>query len=117
MVEGFTDLRRKGMEIVQGPLVHGPEGGNGPMSFAGGGGSCFFYFLDPDGNRLELFSDMMKVSAGERFPRAEYADVCRAYARRIFQNTGPAACSLPCRLLRQAEGIWNCPRVTVGTDA
>lgn len=76
-LKALSDLRLKDVEIVQGPLVHGPEGGDGPMSFAGGSGSRSFYFLDPDGNRLEIYTDMMKVPDGEQFPRQEYADVFR----------------------------------------
>ena len=71
-LKALTDLR---VEIVSGPLIHGPEGGGGPSSFVGGSGSRSFYFLDPDGNRLELCTDIMTVPAGEQFPRAEYADV------------------------------------------
>ena len=74
-LKALADLRKKGVEIVQGPLIHGPEGGNGPNSFLGGSGSRSFYFLDPDDNRLELYTDMMKVPTGEQFPRAEYVDV------------------------------------------
>jgi catechol 2,3-dioxygenase-like lactoylglutathione lyase family enzyme len=74
-LKALADLRRKGVEIVQGPLIHGPEGGNGPGNAFGGSGSRSFYFLDPDGNRLEIYTDMMKVPEGEQFPRAEYADV------------------------------------------
>ena len=76
-LKALNDLRSKDVEIVQGPLIHGPEGGNGPGSFEGGSGSRSFYFLDPDGNRLELYTDMMKVPEGEQFPRQEYADVFR----------------------------------------
>ena len=76
-LKALNDLRSKDVEIVQGPLIHGPEGGNGPGSFEGGSGSRSFYFLDPDGNRLELYTDMMKVPEGEPFPRQEYADVFR----------------------------------------
>jgi catechol 2,3-dioxygenase-like lactoylglutathione lyase family enzyme len=74
-LKALMDLRKKGVEIVSGPLIHGPEGGGGPSSFMGGSGSRSFYFLDPDGNRLELYTDMMAVPAGEQFPRTEYADV------------------------------------------
>ncbi len=74
-LKALADLRRKGVEIVQGPLIHGPEGGRGPGNAFGGSGSRSFYFLDPDGNRLEIYTDMMKVPEGEQFPRAEYADV------------------------------------------
>jgi catechol 2,3-dioxygenase-like lactoylglutathione lyase family enzyme len=74
-LRALADLRHKGVEIVQGPLIHGPEGGNGPGRNLGGSGSRSFYFLDPDGNRLEIYTDMMKVPAGEQFPRPEYADV------------------------------------------
>lgn len=73
-LKALADLRSKGVEIVQGPLVHGPEGGKGPGAAYGGSGSRSFYFLDPDGNRLEIFTDMMKVPYGEQFPRPEYAE-------------------------------------------
>src|SRR5262245_26300197 len=74
-LKALADLRKKGVEIVSGPLIHGPEGGDGPNSFMGGSGSRSFYFLDPDGNRLELYTDMITVPAGEQFPRAEYVVV------------------------------------------
>lgn len=76
-LKALADLKRKGVEIVQGPLIHGPEGGNGPGNAFGGSGSRSFYFLDPDGNRLELYTDMMKVPEGEQFPRAEYVEVLK----------------------------------------
>lgn len=72
-LRALSDLRRKGVEIINGPLVHGPEGSKG--RYLGGSGSRSFYFLDPDGNRLEIYTDMMKVPEGEQFPRAGYADV------------------------------------------
>ena len=74
-LKALADLRRKGVEIVQGPLIHGPEGSMGPGNFMGGSGSRSFYFNDPDGNRLEIYADMMKVPNDEQFPRPEYADV------------------------------------------
>jgi hypothetical protein len=37
---------------------------------------------DPDGNRLEIFTDGMKVPNGEPFPREEYAAAIKAYMRR-----------------------------------
>ena len=74
-LKALADLKRKGVEIVQGPLIHGPEGGPGAGRNFGGSGSRSFYFLDPDGNRLEIYTDMMKVPEGEQFPRAEYAEV------------------------------------------
>jgi catechol 2,3-dioxygenase-like lactoylglutathione lyase family enzyme len=74
-LKALQDLRNKGVEIVQGPLIHGPEGGRGAGNAYGGSGSRSFYFLDPDGNRLEIFTDMMKVPNGEQFPRPEYAQV------------------------------------------
>src|SRR5262249_24307510 len=74
-LKGLAHLRRKGVDIIQGTLIHGPGGGDGPSSFLGGSGSRSFFFLDPDGNRLEFYTDMMKVPAGEQFPRAEYANI------------------------------------------
>ena len=52
-------VRSCGVEIVRGPYVHGPEGGD---KFIGGSGSHAFYFLDPDGNRIEIYCWMMKVT-------------------------------------------------------
>jgi len=74
-LKALHDLRQKGVKIESGPLIHGPEGGDGPGTLLGGSGSRSFYFNDPDGNSIELFTDMMKVPAGEQFPRQEYADV------------------------------------------
>jgi catechol 2,3-dioxygenase len=74
-LKALHDLRQKGVKIERGPLIHGPEGGDGPGTLLGGSGSRSFYFNDPDGNSIELYTDMMKVPAGEQFPRQEYADV------------------------------------------
>jgi len=52
-------VRGCGIAIVSGPYVHGPEGGE---KFRGGSGSHAFYFLDPDGNRLEVYCWMMTVT-------------------------------------------------------
>jgi catechol 2,3-dioxygenase-like lactoylglutathione lyase family enzyme len=56
-------VRDRGVKIVSGPYVHGPEGGE---TFVGGSGSHAFYFLDPDGNRLEVYCWMMKVTGPSR---------------------------------------------------
>ncbi len=55
----FDHVRSCGVSIVAGPYVHGPEGGE---TFRGGSGSHAFYFLDPDGNRIEVYCWMMTVS-------------------------------------------------------
>ena len=63
-------VRSCGVEIVRGPYVHGPEGGD---KFIGGSGSHAFYFLDPDGNRIEIYCWMMKVTG--RSSAAPHADL------------------------------------------
>ena len=86
-LRALANLQRKEVEIVQGPLIHGFEGGTGPGNALGGSGSRSFYFLDPDGNRLELYTDMMKVPDGEQFPRQDYEDmVDRVRAERSDQG-------------------------------
>lgn len=40
-----------------------------------------FYFLEPDGNRLEIYTDVMRVPNGESFPRQEYAAMLDALTR------------------------------------
>ena len=75
-IKALAGLRRKGVEITFGPLIHGPEGQMGsPANFMGGSGSRSFYFKDPDGNLLEIYTEMMKVPNGDLFPRPQYADV------------------------------------------
>jgi lactoylglutathione lyase len=80
-LKALADLQRKEVEIVEGPLIHGFEGGAGPGTNLGGSGSRSFYFLDPDGNRLELFTDMMKVPNGDEFPTPDYADMVEPIGR------------------------------------
>jgi catechol 2,3-dioxygenase-like lactoylglutathione lyase family enzyme len=59
-LHALDHVRACGVEIVSGPYVHAPEGGE--RGFVGGSGSHAFYFLDPDGNRLEVYCWMMKVT-------------------------------------------------------
>ena len=74
-MRALAHLHTNGVEIINGPTTHGIEtGGN-----IEGSGSRSFYFCDPDGNRLEIFTDGMKVPNGEEFPRAEYADAIRDF--------------------------------------
>ena len=54
-------VRACGVEIIAGPVVHGHKS-PGPMAFVGGSGSHAFYFLDPDGNRIEVYCWMMTIS-------------------------------------------------------
>jgi catechol 2,3-dioxygenase-like lactoylglutathione lyase family enzyme len=54
-------VRACGVELVDGPYVHGHEASH-TMSFSGGSGSHAFYFLDPDGNRIEIYCWMMSVT-------------------------------------------------------
>ncbi len=82
-LKALSELRRRGVEIVGGPLIHGLEGGRGPGTGIGGSGSRSFYVEDPDGKSIELFTEMMKVPDGEQFPREAYAD--------LAERTGKAA--------------------------
>ena len=50
-----------GVEFVSGPYVHAHEGLD-ENGFIGGSGSHAFYFLDPDGNRIEIYCWMMRVT-------------------------------------------------------
>jgi catechol 2,3-dioxygenase-like lactoylglutathione lyase family enzyme len=59
-LKALDHVRACGVKIVSGPYVHAPEGGE--QTFPGGSGSHAFYFLDPDGNRLEVYCWMMKVT-------------------------------------------------------
>lgn len=76
-LEALAHLHAHGVKLVNGPLIHGLEGGGN----LGGSGSRSFYFCDPDGNRLEIYTDMMRVPNGEEFPRKEYAEAMQAYLR------------------------------------
>jgi catechol 2,3-dioxygenase-like lactoylglutathione lyase family enzyme len=59
-LKAIDHVRACGIEMVNGPLVHAPEGGE--RTFFGGSGSHAFYFLDPDGNRIEIYCWMMTVT-------------------------------------------------------
>jgi catechol 2,3-dioxygenase-like lactoylglutathione lyase family enzyme len=59
-LKALDHVRGCGVKIVSGPYVHAPEGSE--QGFVGGSGSHAFYFLDPDGNRLEVYCWMMKVT-------------------------------------------------------
>ena len=74
-LKALAHLHAKGVKLINGPLIHGFESG-GNLS---GSGSRSFYFHDPDGNRLEIYTDMMRVPNGEEFPRKEYANVLQEY--------------------------------------
>ena len=54
-------VRSCGVELVSGPYVHAHEAQD-EKGFIGGSGSHSFYFLDPDGNRVEIYCWMMNVS-------------------------------------------------------
>ena len=76
-LRALAHVHSHGIELISGPSVAGPEGGGG----VGGSGSHHFYFLDPDGNRLEIFYGQIRVPNGEQFPREEYAEALRFFAR------------------------------------
>lgn len=77
-LKALAHLHAKGVKLVSGPLVHGMEGGG----TLGGSGSRSFYFNDPDGNRLEIYADGMRVPNGEEFPRKEYVEAMKAFMKR-----------------------------------
>ena len=54
-------IKELGIEFVSGPYVHGPEAQDN-KGFVGGSGSHSYYFLDPDGNRIEVYCWMMGVT-------------------------------------------------------
>jgi catechol 2,3-dioxygenase-like lactoylglutathione lyase family enzyme len=85
-MRALAHLHTHGVEIVNGPTTHGIESG-GNLE---GSGSRSFYFNDPDGNRLEIFTDGMKVPNGEQFPRAEYADAIEDFMKKRA-NKAPVA--------------------------
>jgi catechol 2,3-dioxygenase-like lactoylglutathione lyase family enzyme len=77
-LRALAHLHTHGVEIINGPTTHGIESGDN----LGGSGSRSFYFNDPDGNRLEIFTDGMKVPNGEQFPRPEYADALEDFMKK-----------------------------------
>ena len=74
-LDAIAHLHKHGVTPASKMLVHGPEGNGGVH----GSGSRSFYFLDPDGNRLEVYCDAVKVRNGEQFPRSEVAEAMKAF--------------------------------------
>ena len=54
-LKALKHIKNCGVEIKYGPLVHGPEGDG----FTHGSGNRAFYFIDPDGNYIEIYCDMV----------------------------------------------------------
>ena len=78
-LEALAHLHKHGVKPASKGLVHGPEGGQGQG--VNGSGSRSFYFYDPDGNRLEVYCDAVKVRTGEQFPREDIAEALIAFSQ------------------------------------
>ena len=76
-LDAIAHLHKHGVKPASKMLVHGPEGNGG----INGSGSRSFYFFDPDGNRLEIYCDSVKVRNGEQFPREDIAEAMKAYGQ------------------------------------
>ena len=76
-MRALAHLHSNGVKIINGPTTHGIESDNNIY----GSGSRSFYFSDPDGNRLEIFTDGMKVRDGERFPSPDYLEALEDFMR------------------------------------
>lgn len=76
-MRALAHLHTKGVKIIHGPTTHGIESDDNIY----GSGSRSFYFSDPDGNRLEIFTDGMKVFNGERFPSPDYVEALEDFMR------------------------------------
>jgi catechol 2,3-dioxygenase-like lactoylglutathione lyase family enzyme len=65
-LNALEECKKKDIPFVSGPYVHGHEAkyveGGDTLGFIGGSGSHAFYITDPDGNRLEFYTWMMKVT-------------------------------------------------------
>ena len=60
-LNAMEHVRSCGVEIVQGPQINAHEARN-EQGETTGSGSHAFYFCDPDGNRIEFYCWMMKVT-------------------------------------------------------
>ena len=78
-LDALAHLHKHGVKPASKVLVHGPEGG--PNQGVTGSCSRSFYFFDPDGNRLEIYCDAVKVKNGEEFPRADIAEALKAFSQ------------------------------------
>ncbi len=76
-LDAIAHLYKHGVTPASKMLVHGPEGNGG----INGSGSRSFYFFDPDGNRLEVYCDAVKVRNGEQFPREDIAEAMKAFGQ------------------------------------
>ena len=76
-LDAIAHLHKHGVKPASKMLVHGPEGNGG----INGSGSRSFYFFDPDGNRLEVYCDSVKVRNSELFPREDIAEAMKAYGQ------------------------------------
>ena len=65
-LNALEHCKKSGIPFVSGPYVHAHEAkyveDDDTLGFVGGSGSHAFYITDPDGNRLEFYTWMMKVT-------------------------------------------------------
>ena len=65
-LNALEHCKKNNIPFVSGPYVHGHEAkyveGDDTLGFVGGSGSHAFYITDPDGNRIEFYTWMMKVT-------------------------------------------------------
>lgn len=78
-LEALAHLHKHGVKPVNPLSVHGPEGGQTDNIV--GSGSRSVYFQDPDGNRLEIYTESVKVRNGEQFPREDIAAALKAFSQ------------------------------------
>ncbi len=67
-------LTENGVEFVSGPIVHSPTHPDGDGLW---GENRAMYFCDPDGNTIEIFCDMARVSEDGEFDWAQHAERIR----------------------------------------
>src|SRR5205807_7880593 len=98
-LRALEHVRACGVEIVSGPYVHAPEGGD---RFIGGSGSHAFYFLDPDGNRIGIYCWMVKVTGPSM--AAPHPDPWRLSVRSAAEAVGAHDGNLDHRRLGREPG-------------
>lgn len=67
-LEVLAKVRELNLEIVRGPVVHSFTDPRGDKSW---GENEAFYFLDPDGHRIEIFCDMATIDEDGTFRNAK----------------------------------------------